>query len=78
MKKSIQFIILTCTVSWTVAGLAILLGLREAKGLGYVVLGAFYMLLTNLAFFLYDKYLTKENIFTKTIVVSNEYKNPTN
>ena len=45
MKKSIQFIILTCAVSWTVAGLSILFGLREAKGFGYVVFGAFYMLL---------------------------------
>jgi len=45
MKKSIQFIILTCAVSWTAAGVAFLLGLREAKGLGYVVFGAAYMLL---------------------------------
>ena len=45
MKKSIQFIILTCAVSWVVAGLAIWLGLREAKGTAYVVFGAAYMLL---------------------------------
>ena len=45
MKKSIQFIILTCAVSWTVAGIAIWIGLREAKGPVYMVFGAFYMLL---------------------------------
>jgi len=45
MKKSIQFIILTCAVSWAVAGVAIFLGLREAKGTGYVVFAAAYMLL---------------------------------
>jgi len=44
MKRSIQFIVLTCVVSWTVAGVAILLGLREAKGLTYTVFGAVYML----------------------------------
>jgi hypothetical protein len=37
MKKSIQFIVLTCTVSWVIAGAAILLGLREAKGLAYTI-----------------------------------------
>jgi membrane protease YdiL (CAAX protease family) len=45
MKKSIQFVVLTCTVSWVIAGVAILLGLREAKGLFYTIFGAFYMLL---------------------------------
>ena len=45
MKKSIQFIVLTCAVSWTIAGVAFLLGLREAKGLAYVIFGAGYMLL---------------------------------
>ena len=44
MKKSIQFIVLTCLVSWAVAGVAIWLGLRETKGLTYVVFGAVYML----------------------------------
>ena len=45
MKKTIQFIVLTCVVSWAIAGTAILLGMHEAKGLGYTVFGAAYMLL---------------------------------
>ena len=45
MKKSIQFIILTCAVSWAVAGCAIWFGIREAKGLTYKIFGMVYMLL---------------------------------
>jgi len=45
MKKSIQFIVLTCAVSWAIAGVAIWLGLREAQGVNYVVFGSAYMLL---------------------------------
>jgi len=52
MKKSIQYIILTCTVSWAAAGTAILLGLRggqraiyNVQGLIYTVFAAAYMLL---------------------------------
>lgn len=45
MKKGIQFIVLTCFVSWVIAGVAIALGLNEAKGLAYTVFGAFYMLI---------------------------------
>jgi len=45
MKKSLQYIILTCAVSWAVAGVAILLGLRSAQGLVYTIFGAGYMLL---------------------------------
>jgi membrane protease YdiL (CAAX protease family) len=45
MKKPIQFIILTCTLSWGVAGAAILLGLRDTQGLTYTVFAAAYMLL---------------------------------
>jgi membrane protease YdiL (CAAX protease family) len=45
MKKSIQFIVLTCAVSWAIAGVAIWLGLREAKGTAFVVFGSAYMLL---------------------------------
>jgi membrane protease YdiL (CAAX protease family) len=45
MKKSIQFIIFTCAVSWAVAGVAFWFGLREAKGLIYTVFAAAYMLL---------------------------------
>jgi membrane protease YdiL (CAAX protease family) len=43
MKKSIQYIVVTCAVSWAVAGTAIWLGLREAKGLVYMVFAAAYM-----------------------------------
>ena len=45
MKKTIQFIVLTCVVSWAIGGTAILLGMREAKGLTYTVFAATYMLL---------------------------------
>jgi membrane protease YdiL (CAAX protease family) len=45
MKKSIQFIILTCVVSWVIAGVAILLGLRIEQGLAYTIFAAIYMLL---------------------------------
>jgi membrane protease YdiL (CAAX protease family) len=45
MKKTIQFIALTCAVSWAIAGAAFLLGLREAKGLVYTLFAMFYMLL---------------------------------
>jgi membrane protease YdiL (CAAX protease family) len=44
-KKSVQFIVFTCAVSWVSAGIAILLGLREAKGLVYTVFAAAYMFL---------------------------------
>jgi membrane protease YdiL (CAAX protease family) len=43
--KSIQFIVLTCIVSWITAGIAILLGLREARGSGYTIFAAAYMFL---------------------------------
>jgi len=45
VKKSIQYVILTCAVSWGAAGVAILLGLRNAQGLVYTIFGAAYMLL---------------------------------
>ncbi|MDR1149145.1 MAG: CPBP family intramembrane metalloprotease [Spirochaetaceae bacterium] len=45
MRKTIQFIILTCVVSWLVAGMAILLGIRDVHGLIYTVFAAAYMLL---------------------------------
>jgi membrane protease YdiL (CAAX protease family) len=45
MKKSIQFIVLTCAVSWLVAGMAILLSIRDIHGLVYTVFAATYMLL---------------------------------
>jgi membrane protease YdiL (CAAX protease family) len=45
LNKSIQFIILTCAVSWAIAGAAIFLGLRDTQGLKYVIFGACYMML---------------------------------
>ena len=48
MKKSVQFIVLTCIVSWIIAGIAILLGLRITHGLAYTIFGSFYMLLPAL------------------------------
>jgi len=48
MKKSIQFIVLTCAVSWAIAGVVIGLGLHEAKGPAYVTFAAAYMLLPTI------------------------------
>jgi membrane protease YdiL (CAAX protease family) len=53
MKKSIQYIILTCAVSWAAAGIAVLLGLRGGQTavfnvvqrLAFMVFAAAYMLL---------------------------------
>ncbi|MDR1747554.1 MAG: CPBP family intramembrane metalloprotease [Spirochaetaceae bacterium] len=45
MKKSIQFVILTCTVSWIIAGTAILCGLRQAQGPIYLIFASSYMML---------------------------------
>jgi len=45
MKKAIQYIVLTCAISWAAAGAAVFLGLRTAQGLPYTVFAAAYMLL---------------------------------
>jgi len=45
MKKSIQFIVLCYIVSWIIAGVAILLGLRAIQKIVYTIFAAFYMLL---------------------------------
>ncbi|MCL2231214.1 MAG: CPBP family intramembrane metalloprotease [Treponema sp.] len=45
MKRPIQFIILTCLVSWAVAGTAIYFGIRDTTKISYVIFGACYMLL---------------------------------
>ena len=45
MKKSAQFIVLCCALSWAIAGVAILLGLRVTQKIAYTIFGAFYMLL---------------------------------
>ena len=55
MKKSVQFIVLTCTVSWIIAGVAILLGLRVANGLSYTVFAMAYMLIPALCTILLQK-----------------------
>ena len=44
-KKSIQYIVLCCAVSWAIAGTVILLGLRVTQNFAYTIFGAFYMLL---------------------------------
>ncbi|MDR2965675.1 MAG: CPBP family intramembrane metalloprotease [Treponema sp.] len=44
-KKSVQFIILTCVVSWITAGIAILLGLRILQVMAYTIFAACYMFL---------------------------------
>jgi membrane protease YdiL (CAAX protease family) len=43
MKKAFQFIILTCAISWAIAGVAIFLGLSRDNALIYTVFGAVYM-----------------------------------
>jgi membrane protease YdiL (CAAX protease family) len=45
MKKPLQYIIFTCAVSWLIAGIAILLGLRLTNTLVYTVFAAAYMFL---------------------------------
>jgi membrane protease YdiL (CAAX protease family) len=55
IPKSIQFIVLTCLVSWIVAGTAILLGLRKAEGLVYTVFASGYMLLPALCAIILQK-----------------------
>jgi membrane protease YdiL (CAAX protease family) len=45
IKKSIQFVVLTCAVSWIVAGTGILLGLGSAHKLIFSAFAAVYMLL---------------------------------
>jgi membrane protease YdiL (CAAX protease family) len=62
IDKSIQFIVLACLISWTIAGIAILLGLREAKGLIYTAFGMAYMLLPAICAIILQK-LHKEKPF---------------
>ena len=45
MKKRSRFFILCCTVGWVIAGIAILLGLRDIQETSYTVFTAIYMLL---------------------------------
>jgi membrane protease YdiL (CAAX protease family) len=62
ITKSVQFIVLTCAVSWAVAGIAILLGLREAKGLVYTVFASAYMFLPAVCAIILQ-IINKEKIF---------------
>jgi membrane protease YdiL (CAAX protease family) len=62
INRSIQFIVLTCLVSWAAAGTAILLGLHEAKGLVYTVFGMVYMLLPAICAIILQK-IHKEKLF---------------
>jgi membrane protease YdiL (CAAX protease family) len=49
MKKAIEFTIVTCTISWIIAGIAILgFGLRVSQGSAYTVFAALYMFLPAL------------------------------
>ena len=66
MKKAIQFIVLTCLASWAVAGVAIWLGLHEAKGMLYTVFGAVYMLFPAGCAIILQK-VNKEKPFSKNI-----------
>ena len=45
MRKTIQFIIFTCLVSWAIAGTVILLGLRNTLSMAFTIFAAFYMFL---------------------------------
>jgi len=82
MKRSVQYIVLTCAVSWAAAGAAIFHGANNAiagitilylKGGNDItngvtgIAGFIALLLVNIAFYLYDRYAMKENIFTKII-----------
>lgn len=63
MKKPVQFAVLTCSMSWAVAGIAILLGLREAKGLIYTIFASAYMFLPSVCTVILQK-LHKEKPFS--------------
>lgn len=63
MKKGIHFIVLTCLLSWVIAGMAIGLGLHEAKGLSYTIFAATYMLLPAICAIILQK-TYKEKLFS--------------
>ncbi len=67
MKKAIQFIVLSCLVSWVVAGTAIWLGVREARGLTYTIFGSFYMLLPAICAITLQK-IHKEKVFSNLAI----------
>jgi membrane protease YdiL (CAAX protease family) len=45
INRSLQFIVLTCLVSWIAAGTAILLGMRDANSPVFIIFSMSYMLL---------------------------------
>lgn len=63
MKKGIHYIVLTCLLSWVIAGMAIGLGLHEAKGLSYTIFAATYMLLPAICAIILQK-TYKEKLFS--------------
>lgn len=64
MKRTTQFIILTYAVSWTIAGIAILIGLRITQRVVYTVFAAFYMVLPAICSIILQ-ILQKEKPFRK-------------
>jgi len=56
MKKSIQYIILTCVVSWAIAGIAILFGLRIKQTLAYTIFAAAFMCIPAICVIILQKY----------------------
>src|SRR5689334_10549790 len=63
MKKTLQFIVLTCGLSWAIAGIAILSGLNEAKGPAYTIFASAYMLMPALCSIILQA-IHKEKTFT--------------
>lgn len=45
MKKAIRYLLLTLTISWIIAGVAIALGIHPSKPFSYTIFGAAYMAL---------------------------------
>ena len=61
MKKAIQFIVLVCTVSWIISGIAILLGLRVTSEIPYIIFASAYMLLPAICVIILQK-IQKEKL----------------
>ena len=56
MKKSIQYIILTCAVSWIIAGIAILIGLRITQTMAYTIFAAGFMCIPAICAIILQKF----------------------
>ena len=70
MKKSIQFIVLTCAASWIIAGIAIFLGLRAEGGVPYTLFAMAYMLIPGICSIILQK-IHKEKPFENLNVSFN-------